>query len=99
MSLVFSITYHWGPNRKGHTWTWISPGAVVGIVGWVAVSIGFRIYLHFFNNYAVLYGSVGTVIVLLTWFYVSGLMLLLGAEINVIIATAIAENSARISST
>ncbi len=97
MSLVFSITYHWGPNRKGHTWTWISPGALVGIVGWVAVSIGFRIYLHFFNNYAVLYGSVGTVIVLLTWFYVSGLMLLLGAEINVIIAAAMAENSGRIS--
>ncbi|HWF67530.1 MAG TPA: YihY/virulence factor BrkB family protein [Acidobacteriaceae bacterium] len=88
MSLVFSLTYHWGPDRKGHKWRWISPGSVVGIAGWLAVSIGFRIYLHFFNSYALLYGSVGTVIILLTWFYVSGLMLLLGAEINAVIERA-----------
>lgn len=88
MSLVFSFTYHWGPDRKGHKWKWISPGSIVGIAGWLAVSIGFRIYLHFFNSYALLYGSVGTVIILLTWFYVSGLMLLLGAEINAVIERA-----------
>lgn len=85
MSLVFSLTYHWGPNRKGNKWRWVSPGSIVGICGWLVVSIGFRIYLHFFNSYAILYGSVGTVIILLTWFYVSGLMLLLGAEINAVI--------------
>ena len=88
MSLVFSITYHWGPDRKGHTWRWISPGSIVGICGWLAISIVFRIYLHFFNSYTVLYGSVGTVIILLTWFYVSGLMLLVGAEINATIERA-----------
>ncbi len=92
MSLVFSLTYHWGPDRKGHKWKWISPGSIVGICGWLAISVGFRIYLHFFNSYAVLYGSVGTVIILLTWFYVSGLMLLLGAEINATIERAAAEN-------
>lgn len=85
MSLVFSLTYHWGPDRKGHKWRWISPGSIVGICGWLLISIGFRIYLHFFNSYEVLYGSVGAVIILLTWFYVSGLMLLLGAEINAVI--------------
>lgn len=94
MSLVFSLTYHWCPDRKAHHWRFISPGAVVGIAGWVGVSIGFRIYLHFFNNYAVLYGSFGTVIVLLTWFYVSGLMLLLGAEINANIERASVEKAA-----
>ncbi len=92
MSLVFSITYHWGPDRRGHRWRWISPGSIVGICGWLVVSIGFRIYLHFFNSYTVLYGSVGTVIILLTWFYVSGLMLLLGAEIN---ATIDRDNAAK----
>jgi membrane protein len=91
LSLVFSLTYHLGPDRKKHHWRWISPGAVVGIAGWLGVSIGFRVYLHFFNNYAVLYGSFGTVIVLLTWFYVSGLMLLLGAEINAAIERAAKE--------
>ncbi len=93
MSLVFSLTYHWGPDRKGHKWRWISPGSIVGICGWLAVSIGFRIYLHFFDSYTVLYGSVGTVIILLTWFYVSGLMLLLGAEINATIDRSIANRS------
>jgi membrane protein len=54
----------------------------VGIVGWLAASMGFRVYLHFYDPYATTYGSFGAVIVLLTWFYVSGFMLLLGAEIN-----------------
>jgi membrane protein len=91
MSLVFSLTYHWGPDRKGNRWKWISPGSIVGICGWLGVSIVFRIYLHFFNRYAVLYGSVGTVIILLTWFYISGLMLLLGAEINATVERAVAK--------
>ena len=82
MSLVFSITYRWGPAGNERRWRWISPGAIVGIVGWLAVSLGFRIYLHFYDPYASTYGSFGAVIVLLTWFYVSGFMLLLGAEIN-----------------
>ena len=82
MNLVFSVTYHWGPDRKEHRWRWVSPGAVVGVVAWLGASIGFRVYLHFFNTYARLYGSLGAVVVLLTWFYVSGLVLLLGAEIN-----------------
>ena len=94
LSLVFSITYHWGPDRERHRWKWISPGSVVGIAGWVLVSVGFRVYLHFFNTYAVTYGSLGAVIILLTWFYVSGLMLLLGAEINAVIERAETQSSA-----
>ncbi|HZC43580.1 MAG TPA: YihY/virulence factor BrkB family protein [Acidobacteriaceae bacterium] len=82
MALVFSITYRWGPAGPYRRWRWISPGAIVGILGWLGVSIGFRIYLHFYDPYATTYGPFGAVIVLLTWFYVSGFMLLLGAEIN-----------------
>jgi membrane protein len=82
MLLVFSIAYRWGPAGDDRHWRWISPGAIVGILGWLGVSIGFRVYLHFYNPYATTYGSFGAVIVLLTWFYVSGFMLLLGAEIN-----------------
>lgn len=88
MNLVFSLTYHWGPDRREHRWRWVSPGAVVGVIAWVAASIGFRVYLHFFNSYARLYGSLGAVVVLLTWFYVSGLVLLLGAEINATLGRA-----------
>ncbi len=54
-------------------------------------SIGLRVYLHFFNSYSVTYGSLGAVIILLTWFYLTGLMLLLGAEINSEIEAAAAE--------
>jgi membrane protein len=53
--------------------------------------MGLRIYLHYFDNYSVTYGSLGAVIILLTWFYLTGLMLLLGAEINSEIAAAVAE--------
>jgi membrane protein len=91
MSLVFSITYRWGPGGTDRRWRWISPGAIVGILGWLAISMGFRIYLHFYDPYATTYGSFGAVIVLLTWFYVSGFMLLVGAEINSTIERAAAD--------
>jgi len=87
MLLVFSITYRWGPAGKRH-WRWISPGAIVGILGWLALSIAFRIYIHFLNPYTSTYGSFAAAIVLLTWFYGSGFMLLLGAEINSVIEQA-----------
>jgi membrane protein len=54
-------------------------------------SLGLRVYLHFFNSFSVTYGSLGTVITLLTWFYITGLMLLVGAEINSEIEAAAAE--------
>ena len=54
----------------------------MGIAGWLLASFGLRLYLHFFDNYSVTYGSLGAVIILLTWFYLTGLMLLVGAEIN-----------------
>jgi membrane protein len=80
--LLFAVIYYFGPNVKNKRWRWLTPGSAIGLFGWLAASIGLRIYLHFFDNYSVTYGSLGAVIVLLTWFYITGLMLLLGAEIN-----------------
>jgi membrane protein len=54
-------------------------------------SLGLRVYIHYFDSYAVIYGSLGAVIILLTWFYITGLMLLLGAEIDSEIEAAAAE--------
>lgn len=88
LTLVFSVTYRWGPSKPGARWTWISPGAVVGMAGWLFLSGAFRLYLHSFNTYTTTYGAFGAVIILLTWFYISGLMLLLGAEINATIERA-----------
>jgi membrane protein len=83
LSLLFAVIYYFAPDVKTSHWHWITPGAVVGIIGWLLASIGLRIYVHFyFSNYSVTYGGLGAVIILLTWFYLTGLMLLLGAEIN-----------------
>jgi membrane protein len=91
LALVFAVTYYWAPNVKTRRWHWLTPGGTIGIVGWLVCSLGLRVYLHYFPNYSLTYGSLGAVIILLTWFYISGLMLLLGAEINSEIEGAAAE--------
>jgi membrane protein len=82
LSLLFAVIYYWGPDITNKRWRWFTPGAALGIVCWLLGSLALRVYLHFFNNYSVTYGSLGAVIILLTWFYITGLMLLLGAEMN-----------------
>jgi membrane protein len=92
LALTFAVLYYWAPdcNMK---WHWITPGAVIGIAGWLLASLGFRLYLHYFNTYSVTYGSLGAVVILLMWFYITGLMLLIGAEVNSQIEAAAAERS------
>jgi membrane protein len=82
LSLFFAVIYYFAPDLKTTHWHWLTPGSAVGILGWFLASVGLRVYVHLFGNYSVTYGSLGAVIILLTWFYLSGLMLLLGAEIN-----------------
>jgi membrane protein len=82
LALSFATIYYWAPDWRGRHWRWHTPGIVLAIAGWLMASFGLRIYLHFFNSYTVTYGSLGAVIVLLIWFYFSGLMLLLGAEVD-----------------
>jgi membrane protein len=89
LSLLFALIYYFGPDVKVSRWRWLTPGAAFGMVGWLLGSLGLRVYVHYFNNYAATYGSLGTVIILLTWFYLSGLMLLLGGEINSEIEAAV----------
>jgi len=91
LMLVFAVIYYFAPDLPNKRWHWLTPGAATGILGWLAASIGLRIYLHYFNSFSVTYGSLGAVIILLIWFYITGLMLLLGAEINSEIAAAVAE--------
>jgi membrane protein len=91
LALLFALIYYWAPDLKQRQWRWLTPGGAIGIVGWVLASLGLRVYLHFFNTYSATYGSLGAVIILLTWFYLSGLMLLLGGEVNSEIEAAAAE--------
>lgn len=89
--LFFSVIYYFAPDVKNSRWHWLTPGAAIGILGWVVASLALRLYLHFFDNYSLTYGSLGAVIILLTWFYITGLMLLLGAELNSEIEAAATE--------
>jgi membrane protein len=83
VALSCSLIYYYGPDLKERRrWHWFTPGAAFGAFIWLGASFGFRVYLHFFNNYSVSYGSLGAVIILLVWLYVTGLACLIGAEIN-----------------
>jgi membrane protein len=88
--MAFALLYYWGADVK-QQWQWITPGSLVGVLLWVGASLGFRVYLHFFNSYSKSYGSLGAVIVLLLWLYISGLAILLGGEINSEIENAAAQ--------
>jgi membrane protein len=61
---------------------WFSPGIIFAVLLWLLVSLGFRLYLHFFNSYSATYGSLGALIILMLWFYLTGAAILLGGEIN-----------------
>jgi membrane protein len=91
LALLFALIYYWAPDVQHRKWRWLTPGGAIGIVGWVLASVGLRVYLHFFNTYSAAYGSLGAVIILLTWFYLSGLMLLLGGAVNSEIEAAATE--------
>jgi len=89
--LQFSTIYYFAPDLQAKRWRWVTPGAALGLAGWVAASLGLKVYLHFFNSFSVTYGSLGAVIVLLTWFYITGLMILLGGEVNSEIQATVVE--------
>jgi HAD superfamily hydrolase (TIGR01509 family) len=74
--------YRYGPDRRHARWTWLTPGSLLAALLWLLLTIGFGIYVANFGNYDATYGSLGTVIVLLTWMYLSSYILLFGAELN-----------------
>ena len=82
LALSFSLIYYFGPSLEQRRWHWITPGSIFGEFLWLAVSAGLRVYLHFFNTYTATYGSLGAMMILLLWLYVTGLSFLIGGEIN-----------------
>lgn len=80
----FASIYYFAPDlrKPRKRWQWITPGSVVAVLLWLFVSLGFRLYLHFFDSYSATYGSLGAVIILMLWFYLTGIAILVGGEIN-----------------
>src|SRR3546814_11969289 len=77
-----AVLYRFGPSRRGARWQWVSWGAAAATLLWLVGSIGFSIYVRHFASYNETYGSLGAVVILLMWFWLSPYILLLGAELN-----------------
>jgi len=80
--LGLAALYRYAPDREKAQWQWVSPGAIVATILWVIASVAFTVYVANFGSYDKTYGSLGGVIILLTWLYLSALVVLLGAVIN-----------------
>ena len=81
ISQGFAFVYYLAPDVE-QRWPWILPGAHFATALWLLISLGFRFYVTHFGQYNQMYGAIGGVIVMLLWFYLSGLVLLIGAEFN-----------------
>jgi membrane protein len=75
------LVYYFAPDVE-QDWVWITPGAVLATLLWLGISLGLKLYYQLMPNANAAYGTIGGVMVLMLWFYVSGLALLLGAELN-----------------
>jgi len=84
--LIFGLLYRYLPNQKDDKCSWVSPGSVTAIILWVLLTNGFRLYLNYFNNYDKTYGSLGAVIILMLWLYLTALVILIGGSLNQVIA-------------
>lgn len=84
---AIGLVYYLAPARRPR-WHWVTPGSVFALAGWLLVSLGLRVYVDHLGSFNATYGSIGGVIVLLTWLYLTGLVLLVGGEIDAEIARA-----------
>jgi membrane protein len=81
VSGALAIVYYFAPDAE-QDWVWLTPGSICATFLWLMASLGFKYYVANFGNYTATYGAIGGVMILMLWFYISGLVLLLGAEMN-----------------
>ena len=79
---LFALLYRFGPCRRRAKWRWVSAGSLFAMAVWLVASAAFSVYVSNFAHYHKTYGSLGAVIILLFWLYLSFYIVLLGAEIN-----------------
>ena len=91
---AFAVIYYFAPDLYHQKWYWITPGSVTGVALWLLGSFCFRFYLRYFDRYSMSYGSLGAVIILMLWFYLTGIAILVGGKVNAEIEHAIAETGA-----
>jgi membrane protein len=81
VSAAIAIVYYFAPDAE-QEWEWVTPGSLVATFLWLIGSLAFRMYVVNFGHYEDTYGTIGAVIVLMLWFYLSGLVIVIGAEMN-----------------
>lgn len=81
MIFIFAALYRYTPTKK-YEWKDVAWGAVFSTVGWIIASFGFSFYVNNFGNYSKIYGSIGTVIVLMIWLFIGSFIVILGGELN-----------------
>lgn len=84
LTFAFACLYYFSPNSKVN-WQSILPGSVFAVGGWIIISLGFSYYVNHFGSYEAVYGSLGAVIVLMTWLFFSAFIILSGGELNAVI--------------
>ena len=80
--LGISLIYRYGPSRDNAKWRWLNWGSILATFVWLSASVAFSFYLQNFANYDATYGSLGAVIGLMMWTWISVIILIIGAEIN-----------------
>lgn len=77
-----AMLYRYGPDRDRAKWSWITPGSIFAAVTWMILTLGFGFYVSRFGNYNKTYGSLATIVILVTWIWLSAYVFLFGAELN-----------------
>jgi membrane protein len=85
MIFVFIMVYRYTPSKRLN-WKEVLPGALFSTLGWILTSIGFSYYVNNFGNYSKVYGSIGAVIALMSWLFISSVIILMGGELNATLA-------------
>jgi membrane protein len=81
-ALALSALYRFAPHRSKARWRWLTVGSRIAATVWLTASILFALYVRNFDSFGQTYGAIGSVVILLTWFYISAFVVILGAEIN-----------------
>ena len=82
VSVTIAVVYRFSPDVE-QEWVWLTPGSILATTLWMLASLGFKYYVANWGAYTETYGLIGAVMILLLWFYISGLVILFGAELNV----------------
>lgn len=82
MTFGLSIVYRYAPDRPNARWQWVSWGAIMATVLWLLVTVAFFVYVQYFSNFSQSYSLFAGIVVLMMWLNYSGLVVLIGAEVN-----------------